>query len=192
LQRARAISETLALIGLPSLVFDQHGKVLAANHLIEALTAHVKWRARDRVCLTDRAADTLFQEAIAAIDLETTASVRSFAVRDGAAAATLVAHMIPVRGGARDLFASCAGVLVLTPIAAPQAPPVELVQSLFDLTPAEARVARSLAAGDTLDEIAAVGSVSRNTVRTQVRGVLEKTGCRRQAEVVALFSSISV
>jgi hypothetical protein len=34
LERARAASETLALIGLPALVFDNQGKVLAANHLI--------------------------------------------------------------------------------------------------------------------------------------------------------------
>jgi len=79
---------------------------------------------------------------------------------------------------------------VLTPVTAPQAPPVELVQSLFDLTPAEARVARGIVTGNTLDEIAAGGSVSRNTVRTQVRGVLEKTGFRRQAEIVALPGGI--
>ena len=46
--------------------------------------------------------------------------------------------------------------------------------------------------GDTLGEIAATGHVSRNTVRTQVRGVLEKTGCSRQAEVIALLGGISV
>jgi hypothetical protein len=45
----------------------------------------------------------------------------------------------------------------------PQAPPVELVQSLFDLTPAEARVARGLAAGKTVEDIASTGGVSRNT-----------------------------
>jgi DNA-binding CsgD family transcriptional regulator len=32
--------------------------------------------------------------------------------------------------------------------------------------------------------------VSLNTVRTYVRGVLEKTGCTRQAEVIALLSGI--
>jgi len=103
-----------------------------------------------------------------------------------------VAHILPIRRTARDIFTRCAGVLIMTPVTLPQAPPVELVQSLFDLTPAEARVARGLAAGDTLDQIASIGSVSRNTVRTQVRGVLEKTGCRRQAEVVALLSGIAV
>jgi DNA-binding CsgD family transcriptional regulator len=85
----------------------------------------------------------------------------------------------------------CAGVLVLTPVTLPQAPPVELVQSLFDLTPAEARVARSLTIGATVEEIAATAGVSSNTVRTQVRGVLGKTGCRRQSEVVALLGGIA-
>jgi DNA-binding CsgD family transcriptional regulator len=71
------------------------------------------------------------------------------------------------------------------------APPVELVQSLFDLTPAEARVARGLAAGKTVDDIAADGGTSANTIRTQVRGVLEKTGCNRQVDIVALLTAIS-
>jgi DNA-binding CsgD family transcriptional regulator len=80
---------------------------------------------------------------------------------------------------------------VLTPVTLPQAPPVELVQSLFDLTPAEARVARGLASGKTVDDIASAGGTSANTVRTHVRGVLEKTGCNRQADIVALLTAIS-
>jgi DNA-binding CsgD family transcriptional regulator len=82
-------------------------------------------------------------------------------------------------------------VLTLTPVTPPQAPPVELVQSLFDLTPAEARVARSLASGKAVETIAADGGVSLSTIRTHVRGVLEKTGCNRQIDVVALLTAIS-
>ncbi|MGH7486823.1 MAG: helix-turn-helix transcriptional regulator, partial [bacterium] len=66
-----------------------------------------------------------------------------------------------------------------------------LVQSLFDLTPAEARVARSLACGKTVEDIATDGGISTNTIRTQVRGVLEKTGCNRQVDIVALLTAIS-
>ena len=106
--------------------------------------------------------------------------------------AAMFAHVIPIRRASRDIFMRCAGVLVMTPVTLPQAPPVELVQSLFDLTPAEARVARSLSAGETVEKIASMGGVSLNTVRTHVRGVLEKTGCRRQAEVVALLGGIAV
>jgi DNA-binding CsgD family transcriptional regulator len=48
------------------------------------------------------------------------------------------------------------------------------VQSLFDLTPAEARVARSLAAGDTVEAIATSRRVSQNTIRAHVRDILKK------------------
>jgi DNA-binding CsgD family transcriptional regulator len=192
LERARAASETLALIGLPALVMDDHGKVLAANHLIEALTGHVHWRANDRVSLKDRAADALFQQALITFGLDTGAPVRSFALRGADPDAAMVAHAVPIRGTARDIFVRCAGILVLTPVALPNAPPVELIQSLFDLSPAEARVARHLATGSTVGEIASADGVSTNTVRTQVRGVLEKTGLRRQTEVVALLGGVAL
>ena len=114
--------------------------------------------------------------------------MRSFPIRDADASAMMVPHLIPIRLSARDIFLRCATVLAMTPVAPPQAPPVELVQSLFDLTPAVARVARSLAPRKTVENIASDASVSLNTVRTHVRGVLEKTGCNRQAEVIAILT----
>jgi DNA-binding CsgD family transcriptional regulator len=190
LERARIASETLAALGLPALVLNDQSKVLAANSLIEALSGYVQWRAQDRVSLKDKAADKLLRDGIAAIDVAG-GSVRSFPVRDTSAEAMMVAHVIPIRLSARDIFVRCAAALVLTPVTLPQAPPVELVQSLFDLTPAEARVARSLAAGKTVDAIASARGVSQNTVRDQVRGILEKTGCHRQVDIVALLTAIS-
>ena len=191
MEQARTVSEILGQLGLPTLVLDGRNTVLAANSLVEALGGHILWRARDRIALQDPIADKLLQEALAALGTEVAASVRSFAVRGVEAHAALVAHLIPVRGSARDLFARSLGILVLTPVTLPQAPPVELVQSLFDLTPSEARVARGLAAGDTLGTIAAGRRVSKETVRAQVRGIFDKTGCRRQSDVVALLSGIA-
>jgi DNA-binding CsgD family transcriptional regulator len=191
LERARVAGDALAALGVPALVFNETGKVLAANALIEALTGFVYWRAFDRVSLTDKGADHLLRDAVATIDSETSPKVRSFPARDTKADATMVAHVIPIRLSARDIFLRCFAVLALTPITRPQAPPVELVQSLFDLTPAEARVARSLASGKTAEVIATEGAVSLNTVRTHVRHILTKTGCERQAEVVALLTGIA-
>jgi DNA-binding CsgD family transcriptional regulator len=190
LERARMASETLAALGLPALVLSEQGKVLAANHLIEVLGAYVQWRAFDRISLKDRAAESLLRDAMAAIGA-TGGSVRSFPVRDTGGEAMMVAHLIPIRLSARDIFVRCAAALVLTPVTLPQAPPVELVQSLFDLTPAEARVARSLAEGETVEAIASAQGVAQNTIRSHVRGVLEKTGCNRQTDVVALLTGIS-
>lgn len=190
LERARVASETLAALGLPALVLNEQGKVIAANSLIEAMPDYVQWRAFDRITLKDRAADQLLRDAIAAIDVAG-GSVRSFPVRDVGAEAMMVAHVIPIRLAARDIFVRCAAALVLTPVTLPQAPPVELVQSLFDLTPAEARVARSLASGETVESIASARGVSQNTIRAHVRGVLEKSGCNRQVDIVALLTAIS-
>jgi len=190
LERAHVAGATLAALGIPALVLDAQGKVLATNRLIEALGATIHWLAQDRIALMDKAADRLLRDAIAAID-ETGANVRSFPVRDTADEAMMVAHVIPVRLSARDIFVRCAAVLVLTPVARPQAPPVELVQSLFDLTPAEARVARGLASGKTVDDLATDGGIATSTIRTYVKHVLEKTGCNRQVEVVTLLNAIS-
>jgi DNA-binding CsgD family transcriptional regulator len=192
LERARVASETLALLGLPALVFDNQGRVLAANHLIEARTDQIRWQARDRVSLKDSNANALFQHAVANLDVDGATPVLSFASRGVEASTAIVVHIVPIRGLSRDIFQRCAGVLVMTPVSVPQAPPVELVRSLFDLTPAEARVARSLTTGETVEAIASNAGVSPNTVRTQLRGVLEKTGCSRQAEVVALLSGIAI
>jgi DNA-binding CsgD family transcriptional regulator len=183
----------LAALGIPALVLDAAGRVLAANPLIEALSGRLHWRGRDRISLADPAADALFQQALAALNVTTTGATGqglSFALRGDEDRAAMVAHLVPIRGDARDIFVRCAGVLALTPVTLPHAAPIELVQSLFDLTPAEARVARRLGAGETVDEIAAACGVAAVTVRNQIRGVLRKTGCRRQAEVVALLGGL--
>ena len=61
---------------------------------------------------------------------------------------------------------------------------------LFDLTPAEVFVLRRLLEGLSMAEIAALREVSVNTVRNQMRSLFEKTGTRRQAELVALVGRL--
>jgi DNA-binding CsgD family transcriptional regulator len=190
LERAQATTQVLAAIGLAALVFDDAGKVIAANPLIEAMAGEVLWRARDRVSLSDRNADLLLRAAIASVRADG-AGARSFPVRDAEGSATMIAHVVPIRLSARDIFVRCTGVLVLTPVSLPNAPTVAIVQSLFDLTPAEARVARNLAEGKTVADIASSSGTSESTVRSHVRGVLEKTGCNRQTDVVALLAGLS-
>lgn len=192
LERARAAADALSALGLAALVLNETGKVLAANALIEATDLPLAWRAADRLTLKDAQADDLLRDALKRIGLFDNGGARSFPVRDPDNNKAMVGHVIPIRFSARDIFERSSAVFVLTPVAAPDAPPVELVRSLFDLTPAEARVARGLASGKTVDELAGDASVSANTVRAQVRGVLEKTGCQRQTDVVALLGGLSV
>jgi hypothetical protein len=106
LERARMASETLAALGLPALVLNEQGKVLAANSLIDDIKAYVSWRAFDRISLKDKAADQLLRDAISAIGVAGS-SVRSFPVRDKGSEAMMVAHVIPT-GSRRATFLSAA------------------------------------------------------------------------------------
>jgi DNA-binding CsgD family transcriptional regulator len=192
LENAKTATQTLAMLGLPALVLNQNGRVIAANRLIENLKDTLVYRAQDRVALTDIRADQLLSQAIINAADDEFAVPYSFSVSNVAGQASMVAHVIPVRGQSRDVFLRSAAVLILTPVSSPTMPNVDVVQSLFDLTPAEAKVARFIAQGETVEDIAATNSVSINTVRAQMRGVLEKTGCTRQVEVANLLSGISV
>lgn len=64
---------------------------------------------------------------------------------------------------------------------------VALVEKLFDLTAAQARVAVLLAEGLSPGEIADQLSVSRNTVRTHIQHIFARTGVNRQSALANLL-----
>ena len=92
---------------------------------------------------------------------------------------------------ARELFNGGFGVLAVTPITAPEPPDTALIQGLFDLTPAEARVAVGIVAGMTIKEMAACHAVGMETVRSQMKSVLSKIGVRRQSEAATRLTVLA-
>jgi len=66
----------------------------------------------------------------------------------------------------------------------------EQLRALFALTPAEARLAQALGAGARLLDYARRSRLRTSTVRTQLRAVLAKTGCRRQQDLLLLLARI--
>jgi DNA-binding CsgD family transcriptional regulator len=60
-----------------------------------------------------------------------------------------------------------------------------LLQTVYGMTGAETQIALQLFAGKPIATIAAARGVSLETVRTQVKAIMAKTGVRRQAEFVA-------
>lgn len=192
LESAKTATQTLALLGLPALVLNANGQVVAANDLIEALTHDTIFLAHGQFALVDQRANKLLHQAVLAASKNEFAAPFTFSISGADCTAKMVAHVIPVRGQSRDVFVRCAGVLILTPVTSASLPTVDLVQSLFDFTPAEAKIARFIAKGDTVEDIASNNGVSINTVRAQLRSVLEKTGCHRQVEVATLMGNLNV
>jgi DNA-binding CsgD family transcriptional regulator len=190
LERLRAAAEALALIGLPAAIIDADGKVLAANSLIEAMKSHIIWLPNDRIALSEHGAYALLQQAIADLRTPAASAVGSIPARGRLADDPVVVHMIPLTGRAREIFCGGFGVLLVTPVSAPAAPAIALVQGLFDLSPAEARVARGIAEGLTVDQIAVQQGLTSETIRTQVKRVFAKTAVNRQSQLAALLASV--
>jgi DNA-binding CsgD family transcriptional regulator len=69
--------------------------------------------------------------------------------------------------------------------------PIDLLRCHFGLTPAEARLALHLVAGETLRSAEAKLSMTYETARTHLKSIFQKTGTCRQAElVVAIVTAI--
>ena len=71
--------------------------------------------------------------------------------------------------------------------AATRLPEVQMLQDQFSLTPAEAALARDILAGNDLTASAARRRITLNTARVHLRRIFEKTGTRRQAELMRLL-----
>ncbi|MEN9756000.1 MAG: hypothetical protein RL755_187 [Pseudomonadota bacterium] len=67
---------------------------------------------------------------------------------------------------------------------------IQLMGKLYDLSPAELRVASALLAGKSPGEYAHEVGLTLHTVRSQLKNLFSKTYTRRQSELVALLSKL--
>ena len=64
---------------------------------------------------------------------------------------------------------------------------IDLLRCHFGLTPAEAKLALHLVAGETLRSAAVKLSITYETARTHLKNIFDKTGTCRQAELVVVI-----
>ncbi|MBN9008383.1 MAG: hypothetical protein J0H40_23615 [Rhizobiales bacterium] len=192
-EQARAQAEALQAMGLPAAVLRHGGSVLAANALFQALIPTVAQDRRHRVVLMNDSADALLATALAqcrAGGLMTGPTSIPLPAEDDQP--PMIVHLVPVRGAAHDVFSQSAMLLLVTPVDRAAVPTAEVLQGLFDLTPAEARIARGIGLAQSVEALAASQGVSRETVRSHLKQVLAKTGLSRQAELVSLLAGRTI
>lgn len=178
-------TEAMQLLGLPAIAVTAKGKALTMNGLAEALDDRIDTGAGDRITLSHAPADRLL--ALALSDAGD-GGIRSIPLPAADGRPALIVHVVPVSGAANDIFSAARALLIITSVSAPEAPSQELLAGLFDLTPAEARVARALASGLALDRVAAEFGLSVQTIRNQLAAVFHKTGTSRQVELLRLIA----
>ncbi len=69
--------------------------------------------------------------------------------------------------------------------------PSEVLRMLFGLTTSEARLAVTLLEGSSLSEAALIHEVGQETVRTQVKSIFQKTGTKRQGDLIRLLAGLT-
>jgi DNA-binding CsgD family transcriptional regulator len=173
MERARAASQALELVGLPAAVLGLRGHVLDANALFQDLMPGVFLDRAARLTLAYAPADAMFANAVAGFSgKDLSPPVRS----------------VPIPSH-RDIFSFAGAIVVATPVAAGAGPDAGLIGGLFDLTPAEARLAALIVGGHPPREAASRLGVTEATARTTLKRILAKTGTRRQADLVGLLKS---
>lgn len=189
-RQAQNIASTLAMIGLPTAVVGEGNRVMAMNDEMEALNPRIRAGAGDRLSLDSPSASLLLSNALEQVRRADTTTVQSIPLAAANGGGAIILHVVPVRRNARDIFSRSLAVVIATPVGQVGPPDMRVLSGLFDLTPGEARVARELASGASLESVSLTLGLKIETVRTYLKRIFVKTGTRRQAELTHMLSGL--
>jgi DNA-binding CsgD family transcriptional regulator len=190
--RAATLDSLLDRLDLAVLVLDSNGRVTHVNGAADGLLRqndglHV-WAGQLTCASSSESAAlrALIQGAMDRGDSGLPAGGATIVTRPSGRA-PLQVEVTPLTppGAEGDAVPRIVGVMVNDPVRKPPAMTSRLIQS-YGLTPAEARLVEILAGGSSLQEASEHLGVTVHTVRTQLRAVFDKTGTRRQSELVRL------
>ena len=169
---ANATAQAMLKSGDP--IQDRGGKVAISNALANSVLVNaVAQAARKELDLERRSIDIPVRRA------------------DGT---PTVIQVLPLRQRTmvRGLEARTAAAVFISNAADPPRLPADAMALLYNLTPAETRIFELIVEGKTPADISQQLGLSLATVRTHLSRVFEKTGCARQADLVALAAKVTL
>ncbi|HEX7858015.1 MAG TPA: helix-turn-helix transcriptional regulator [Sphingobium sp.] len=185
---AQIAVDTLDLLGVGAAVVRGNGGLRAANAEFEAILGS---RAADLGMQLRFASPSTQQSFLRALHVDRHAEngASTIVVPSTDDAVPCALHLIPLRRARRDLFDADGFLLLVSDGRNQFVPDASLLRILFDLTPAEAKVARHLIGGMTLAEAATCEKIAYSTARVHLKAIFGKTGCSRQADLIRLGSA---
>lgn len=189
LERARSAVDLLSALRLPAAAVSASGRLVVTNADFETLMPSVVTDVGGRLGFAVPQADRMFRDLLADAGRRVVGG-RSFPLRSADAQSLAIVHAMPLVRDARDIFAAADWIVFLTGTGVGTGDLPGVLEGLFDLTPAEARVARRLLAGGSVDGIARDAGLSPGTVRSQLKVVFRKTGTKGQVDLVRLLGGV--
>jgi DNA-binding CsgD family transcriptional regulator len=188
---AVAAVTALDLVGAVAALLGPTGLLVAKNVGFARLTSDIVKEQDGRLRLANGAADAQLADAVTRL-AQGLASIHSIPIPADKGRPPMILRLIPVHGAARERLAEALAIVVITSISFGNVPTTQLLQDLFHLTPAEARVARAVAARTTVDRIATDFGLSRETVRSQLKAALDKIGVARNIDLAVLLACLGL
>jgi DNA-binding CsgD family transcriptional regulator len=193
---AAALADSLDELASGMFIVDSSGRIIHANASAHRLIreADVLRAANGRIALLDAEANRDL------LDVFTAAQAGDVAVGKRGIAMPLtartgeryVAHVLPLTSGTRRKagVAYLATAVMFVRKATLDLPsPPEAVAGQFKLTPAEIRVLFAIVEIGGVPEVAPVLGIAEQTVKSHLHRIYEKTGTKRQADLVKLVAS---
>jgi len=195
---AATFADTLDGLAAGMFLVDDAGRIIHSNASGQALLADggMLRNANGILRALEPQANKALQDVCqAAGSGDTAVGISGIAVpltgRDGE---RFVAHALPLTAGARRRtgVAYSAAAALFVHRAAPEAPgPFEVVAQHFSLTPTELRVLFALVEIGGVPESAKVLGIAETTVKTHLRRLFQKTGAKRQADLVKIVAGFA-
>ena len=190
LERAHTTVSAMRAISLPAAVMTHAGRVLTSNDLFDAMPLTFLPSSHGGLAINDAQANRLFQSAVAAAKGQTQPLVRSIPMAAQEGRDALVVHVLPLRRAAYEVFSGGDLLIVATAVRVTEwVPSPNILMGLFDLTPAEVKLAIALAAGRTVQQAATDSAIQLSSARTYLDRIFRKTGTHQQSQLVALLKS---
>jgi DNA-binding CsgD family transcriptional regulator len=195
--QAAALADTLDGLHAGAFLVDADGRLVHANTSAnDMLNDGNVLHANGRLVAFDAKGDQELHDIFAAArDGDAALGGKGVAVQLTARNGDrFVTHVLPLTTGARRKagvpYSAVAAVFVQR--AGNDTPPsLDALAERYQLTPSELRVLIAIIDIGGVPEVAATLHLSQATVRTHLRHVFEKTGVRRQADLVKLIASQS-
>lgn len=186
--------DTLQSLAVPVVLTDSEGAILYANTSAERMFAAGGpiLRQGKTIQAQNPSIGRALLQAIASAASDVSLGSKGIGLPVSATGKPpAVAYVLPLtQGTARAAFQpACAAVFVSTTTSASPLPEAVLT-TLFELTPAEARVLVTIGGGMSPAKSAVSLGVSENTLKTHLNRIYAKTGRSRQADLVKLVSEI--
>lgn len=186
-----ALTGALNRLETGTLLLSRLGRIVfrnaAATRMLRTLD-RVRYRD-DRLLLLDRSEASTLEASLSLVlerklrDVDPAGSGAMLIARENRSPLRL--HFSPLaEGGSQD---EAAVFVLLVDPDVHSVLPERVLRSLYAMTTAEAHVAMHLARGHSLSETARAVGITRETARSQLKAIFQKTGVHRQSDLLHLI-----